>query len=165
MDYTTGRSSEANQRPFDIWALRIGYGGRATIRGFGRRRRRRLAFDLLAQLVDEPAASAIEPGQQTAPDVAAGPEPFAGDGIVHGEIGVGGPVAEMKGQIGSEAALVVTVGQRLRFHLGREDEEQVRLLAAANDAEAAPFFQFAERFVAHGRESGLVLEVNELGGQ
>lgn len=122
-----------------------------------------LALDLLAKLMDQAAARAIESGQEAAPNMTASPKSFPGDGIIHGEIGIGGPIAEMDGQIGSEPPVLGRTGKSFRFNFRGKHEYQIRLIAASDYLEAAPFFELAEGITAHRREAGLILEIDGLG--
>src|SRR5260370_22082882 len=65
-----------------------------------------LALDLLAESMNQPPPRAIEAGQQAAPNVRARPKSFSRDCIVHGEIGIGWALAEMKGQIWSTTTIL-----------------------------------------------------------
>jgi len=120
-----------------------------------------LPLDLLAKLMDQAPARAIEARQQTAPDMTAGPKPFACDGIIDSQIGIGGPVTKMEGQIRSEASVLGRTGEGFRFNLGGKDDYQIRLLTASNNLEAAPSLELAEGIATNGREPGLVLEIDE----
>jgi len=66
-------------------------------------------LDLIAQLMDQTTARAVEARQQAAPEVAAAPKPFASDCVVHSEIRVGRPIAKMNGQIGSKAPVALWI--------------------------------------------------------
>lgn len=118
-------------------------------------------LDLFAQLVDQTPACAVEAGQQAAPDVPAAPKPFAGNGVIHSEIGVGRPIAKMKGQIRAKAPVALRIGNTSGLIFRREHKHQFRLIAALNYLESAPFFQLADRISTDGGESSLVLEINE----
>jgi len=118
-------------------------------------------LDLAPQLVDQTPACAVEAGQQATPNVPTTPKPFAGDGVVHREIGVGRPIAKMKGQIRAKAPVIFRIGNTSGLIFRGEHEHQFRLIAALNYLEATPFFQFADGISADGGESGLVLEKNE----
>ena len=115
--------------------------------------------------MDEAPARAIEPGQQAAPDVTAGPKSFAGNGIVDSEIGVGRPVTKMEGQIRSESPVLGGTGQPFRFDFRGKDKDQIRLVAVSDYLEAAPSFELPEGITTHGSEPGLIFEIDKFGGQ
>ena len=117
-------------------------------------------LDLIAQLMDQTTAGAVEAGQQAAPDVPAAPKPLAGDGVIHGEIGVGRPIAKMKGQIRAKAPVALRIGNTSGLIFRGEHEDQFRLIAALDYLEPAPSFQLSDRISADGGESGFVLEID-----
>ena len=116
--------------------------------------------DLLAQTVDQAAAGAVEPGQQAAPKVPAAPKSLASRCVVHREVRIRGPIAEMEGQIRSKPPVLEWTPNTVGFNFGGKHKDQLCLLAALNHLISSPLLNFTDRVAAYGRKAGLIFEID-----
>ena len=116
-------------------------------------------LDLIAELMNQAAARAVEAGQQAAPEVPAAPKSFPSNCVVHSEIGIGWPVAKMKGQIRSKTPIALRIDRSGLIFRG-EHKDQFRLITALDDPESAPSFQLSDCISTDGGESGFVFKID-----